>query len=115
MGYRASYRGLTSALSCLCRGLTANAAAYQLSYSSILPRNQDDMVDDELKREIGQASLHCRLRNAAELDGLFHLQHFVFGFEGFEPSEAIIKLIRDYYVGYGCHPFQIIVMLTKYT
>ena len=26
-------------------------------------------------------------------------QHFVFGFQGHEPTEGIVKLIRDYHVG----------------
>ncbi|EJD01364.1 glycoside hydrolase [Fomitiporia mediterranea MF3/22] len=36
-------------------------------------------ISEEVKRQIGQ--------------------HFVFGFEGYEPNEHITKLIRDYYVG----------------
>ncbi|KAL5527463.1 hypothetical protein ACEPAG_6254 [Sanghuangporus baumii] len=37
------------------------------------------MISEDIKRQIGQ--------------------HFVFGFQGYEPSESIVKLICDYHVG----------------
>lgn len=56
-------------------------------------------LTSDIKREIGEVCTRFRLSYCSFL--IRPRKHFIFGFDGYEPTEGIIKLIQEHYVGYG--------------